>query len=197
MTRPLFSLFMTCLILTACLTSRTLAEGSSAEVLFIEGSSTEGSSTEGPSIHAPRRDALAVTDSVKVDLGAHRWKHRLLFVFAPTVDAAPFAQQQSLWATRAEGFADRDLRIYTVIGMDAGTYRATPDAEGRPLTRESARRLRNRVEVSADDFAVVLVGKDGGEKRRDLAPVEADAIFETIDAMPMRQSEMRGSGNGE
>jgi len=192
MTRPLFSLFMTFLILTACLTSCTLAEASPTEA-----SSTEASSTEDPSLHAPRLYVLAVTDSVKVDLEAHRWEHRLLFVFAPTVDAAPFAQQQSLWATCADGFADRDLRVYTVIGMDAGTYRATPDAEGRPLTRESAGRLRNRYEVPVDDFAVVLVGKDGGEKRRDLAPVEADVIFETIDAMPMRRSEMRQSGNGE
>ncbi|NMG19341.1 hypothetical protein DP116_07665 [Brasilonema bromeliae SPC951] len=37
----------------------------------------------------------------------------------------------------------------------------------------------------------VLVGKDGGVKRRETTPVQAKAIFDEIDAMPMRRQEMR------
>ncbi len=37
------------------------------------------------------------------------------------------------------------------------------------------------------------MGKDGGVKRQDTTPVRATAIFEQIDAMPMRQQEMRSS----
>jgi len=36
-----------------------------------------------------------------------------------------------------------------------------------------------------------LVGKDGGVKRSETTPVQATAIFEQIDAMPMRQQEMQ------
>jgi hypothetical protein len=39
-----------------------------------------------------------------------------------------------------------------------------------------------------------LVGKDGGVKRQDTKPVKATAIFEQIDAMPMRQQEMQQRG---
>ena len=40
-------------------------------------------------------------------------------------------------------------------------------------------------------FEAVLVGKDGGEKLRSPEPLTPERLFETIDAMPMRQQEMR------
>jgi hypothetical protein len=46
-----------------------------------------------------------------------------------------------------------------------------------------------RVEDGA--FAAVLVGRDGGEKLRSAEPVPAEKLFDLIDAMPMRQREMR------
>ncbi|MCS4120976.1 hypothetical protein GGP45_001318 [Salinibacter ruber] len=47
-----------------------------------------------------------------------------------------------------------------------------------------------------DAFRVVLVGKDGTEKRREAEPVSARSVFDTIDAMPMRQREMREQDGG-
>jgi hypothetical protein len=46
----------------------------------------------------------------------------------------------------------------------------------------------------ASSFAVVLVGKDGGEKRRSNDVVAVEELFAQIDAMPMRQSERRRAG---
>ncbi|MBW4517481.1 MAG: DUF4174 domain-containing protein [Timaviella obliquedivisa GSE-PSE-MK23-08B] len=40
-------------------------------------------------------------------------------------------------------------------------------------------------------FTVILVGKDGTEKQRSQTPIDPATIFRTIDAMPMRQQEMR------
>ena len=53
--------------------------------------------------------------------------------------------------------------------------------------------LRNRYNVSAGDAAVLLVGKDGGVKIRQAHALSAETLFTTIDAMPMRQREMRES----
>lgn len=39
-------------------------------------------------------------------------------------------------------------------------------------------------------FAVVLIGKDGGEKLRRSAPLATDELFAVVDAMPMRRAEM-------
>ena len=53
-------------------------------------------------------------------------------------------------------------------------------------------KLRKTLGVSRRGFAVVLVGKDGGVKKVWRDPVDPQSIFTIIDAMPMRQQEMRG-----
>lgn len=129
-----------------------------------------------------------------VDLSVHEWEHRLLLVFTPSLDGDHWAEQQEKWTGFRDGFADRDLRMYVVGEEGTGRFYTSPDGEPRPLQAESAKALRDRFDVAPGDYAVVLVGKDGTEKRRDQAPVNAEAIFETIDAMPMRRAEMRKDG---
>jgi hypothetical protein len=80
-------------------------------------------------------------------------------------------------------------------GEAEGTLREAPGMEPQPLTEAAALRLYDHFGVPADAFRVVLVGKDGTEKRRDAEPVTARSIFDTIDAMPMRQREMRDSSD--
>ena len=133
-------------------------------------------------------------DSVDFRLEAHQWEHRLLFVFAPSAAADLLAAQEDRFEGHDAGFRDRDLRLLTLRGPTEGTVRAGPGAEARPLTAAAAERLYGRFDVPADAFRAVLVGKDGTEKRRDAEPVTARSIFDTIDAMPMRQREMREDG---
>ncbi|MFN6486616.1 DUF4174 domain-containing protein [Nostoc sp. DedQUE02] len=47
--------------------------------------------------------------------------------------------------------------------------------------------------MSIRQYITRSIGKDGSVKRQDTKPVQATAIFEQIDAMPMRQQEMRSS----
>jgi hypothetical protein len=133
-------------------------------------------------------------DSVDFRLERHQWEHRLLFVFAPSDTSDALAQQASAFEGHDAGFRDRDLLLLTVTGADQGMHRPVPGADPQPLTGAAARRLRDRFDVPPDAFRVVLVGKDGTEKRRDAEPVTARSLFDTIDAMPMRQREMRESG---
>ena len=95
---------------------------------------------------------------------------------------------------RAPGFGGRDCLWLAWWGQNRGTRRAAPGAETQPLMAAAARRLRDRFDVPDDAFRVVLVGKDGTEKRREAEPVSARSVFDTIDAMPMRQREMQESG---
>jgi len=96
-----------------------------------------------------------------------------------------------LWEGHGDGIRDRDLRLYSVVGSDAGRVRSTPTDDGRPITAASAQRIRERFDVETEGFTVILVGKDGTEKRRETEPVSMASIFATIDAMPMRQAEMK------
>lgn len=43
----------------------------------------------------------------------------------------------------------------------------------------------------AEEFAVVLIGHDGGEKLRSGGPISAEELFGKIDEMPMRRREIR------
>jgi len=136
-------------------------------------------------------------DSVDFRLDAHRWEHRLLFVFAPSDAADSLAAQADRLEGHDDGFRDRDLLLLTITGEETGTLREAPGTEARRLTEAAVDRLNDHFGVPAGAFRVILVGKDGTEKRRDAEPVTVRSVFDTIDAMPMRQREMRdSSGEG-
>lgn len=95
---------------------------------------------------------------------------RQLLIFGAAQSTA-VQQQLALLNKDAGGLQERDLQVVQAAGKQA---------------------LYKKYKVSdAEPFVLVLVGKDGGEKYRSLKPVTTDAIFDIIDAMPMRQSEMR------
>ena len=56
---------------------------------------------------------------------------------------------------------------------------------------ERSTAARSRFGVEDGTFAAVLVGKDGGEKHRSAGPIAHRKLFDLIDAMPMRQREIR------
>lgn len=51
--------------------------------------------------------------------------------------------------------------------------------------------LRRHLGVGEGSFAAVLVGKDGSAKVVSKEPLTPERLMTTIDAMPMRQQEMR------
>lgn len=131
------------------------------------------------------RNVADETEGGVVDLTRYRWKNRLLFIFAPSADDARFARQWATLHERREGVADRHLVLFGV------TADGVKRNDGDGLGGEAARFLRRTFAVDPGSFSVVLVGKDGGEKMRRTAAVPVKEIFSVIDAMPMRQAEMR------
>jgi hypothetical protein len=105
---------------------------------------------------------LAVLASSPVsayDLGQHQWQHRLLFLVAPADGDPDLAAQRRSLEQRQDAVRDRDIRL----------FRLFPDhgfVDDRALAPESVRQLRRELGVGADDRTVILVGKDGGVKRR-------------------------------
>ncbi len=105
------------------------------------------------------------------DPAAYAGRSRVLLVLTATDDTRMAEQARILAADRA-GTAERDLVLVEPSVTDQ-------------------QRLRRRYDVAPDAFAVLLIGKDGGVKFRSAEPLTAKALFDTIDAMPMRQAEMR------
>ncbi|KQO71702.1 DUF4174 domain-containing protein [Methylobacterium sp. Leaf89] len=107
-------------------------------------------------------------------LARERWTSRVLVISAPEPGDPRVAVQRAELEQARAGVKERDLVVREAVGDSPG-----------------ARNLRAVLGLPADGFRVVLVGKDGEAKRTATAPIPADALFETIDAMPMRREERR------
>ena len=120
-----------------------------------------------------------------MDLSQFQWKNRLLFLFAPTRNHPLFeALHKSLAAQKTEA-ADRDLVVFEILESGPSSMNTNY------LDPQAANSLRKKFDVQRGRFAVILVGKDGGIKLNRRDPTQLADIFALIDAMPMRQDEMR------
>jgi hypothetical protein len=124
----------------------------------------------------------AVPANAAGGLDGYRWKSRLLVISAPDAADRRLIRQSGLLDSHALGVRQRDLVIVRLIGDVVQT------SDGRSLTASAARAATG---LAADRFGVALVGKDGETKFRRDEPVTPDDLFQTIDAMPMRQEEMK------
>ncbi len=108
-------------------------------------------------------------------LDGYRDRARVLVLSAPDpADARLRAQRAALDSARG-GLAERDLVVLEAVGTGA-----------------EAQALRARLDLPAEGFRAVLIGKDGGAKLIADTPIAPARLFATIDAMPMRRAEMRG-----
>ena len=128
--------------------------------------------------------ATTIPMPVLASMRSYRWKNRPLLVFAPHRDHAAFKRQQKLLGGRGASLRDRNMIVIFVVGENVSArYGAAP--------QQSAAALRRQYSVSGKEFAVLLVGKDTGIKRRSGQPVAMETLFRQIDQMPMRRQEMR------
>jgi hypothetical protein len=127
-----------------------------------------------------------------VFLDQYRWKHRLIIVFAPSPEDPSYREQQtSFEQTEKMDLAERDLLIFSCFDSRGAVERYGPESALQAFGASAADILRSTFGVVPEEFQVLLVGKDGGEKRRSSVPVAAEDFLAQIDSMPMRQQEMR------
>jgi len=118
-------------------------------------------------------------------MSTFRGRKRPLLLFAEDERDADLRRQLSAVEASRDRFDERDMVLIIILG--AGLSRA----EGRALTTDDADRLRASYEVDRGAFALRLVGKDGGVKQQSSDVVPMEALYDLIDAMPMRREEMR------
>ena len=134
-----------------------------------------GKLTKGTFALALASAGLSVGASAGEDpLAGYRWASRVLVVAAPDASNDLYRAQREALASARKGRAERDLVTLEAVGPGA-----------------KAEALRRRLGLPGDAFRAVLVGKDGGVKLSSDRPIPPQTLFGTIDAMPMRQDEMR------
>lgn len=147
------------------------------------------SKSPASSLHSSHSEFSSVASSVnplaiEFNLSDYQWQYRIMLIFAASERSPAYQQQLAQWEG-AEGMQERQLRLVEVWGTGTGRV------DGQQISSKSAGCLRQQFGITTEDFAVILVGKDGTEKQRSQVPVDPAMIFRAIDAMPMRQQEMR------
>jgi len=121
-------------------------------------------------------------------LESFRWAYRPLLIFTPAPDHPALGRQSTILADAADGVADRRMAVYVVEDDRVFT------TFGAPAPDADAGALRRRFDVPDAAFRVILLGLDGKEKLTADEPLSTETLFSTIDAMPMRQRELRERG---
>lgn len=114
----------------------------------------------------------------------HEWNNRLLLILSNENSKSLYQEQVDLLKENAEGLEERKMIIYTIM----------PDKYKKGLFSDSWKEstdLNDRFRQKNTDFEVILIGLDGGVKLRQTDVLRIEKLFSTIDAMPMRQREMR------
>jgi hypothetical protein len=118
--------------------------------------------------------SVTVANAERDPLSRYRWTIRVLVVLAADPEGRDLAEQRRQIESLKDGAAEREL---VVVQPPAGSAEETA--------------LRIQLGLGNEPFQAVLVGKDGGAKLRAAKPITALELMATIDAMPMRQNEMR------
>lgn len=122
--------------------------------------------------------------ALAAELSDYRWEHRPLLVFAPTDSDPRLLETLSrIEASRCE-FDSRDMVLGVMVSEGTSTL------DGQAIDAGAAKQLMEQYAVGPESFRVLLIGKDGGEKRRVNDVPDLGAIYALIDGMPMRGREM-------
>ena len=117
-------------------------------------------------------------------LSSYQWNKRLLILATPEISQETYRQQLRIIDNNREGILDRDIHIVRIIGDELfGTAKEYN-------TVKWGRVLRSLYQLNTENFTIVLIGKDGGEKARSNRPITFCNFFNLIDLMPMRREEI-------
>lgn len=119
-------------------------------------------------------------------LTKYQWKKRLLLLFAPSEETEAYKLQLQELLEQEKGLDERDLIILYIFANRVEL------PGGKSLDRSEAAGLRQHYIIPDKETVLLLIGKDGSEKLRSRDLITTDRLFLTIDAMPMRQQEMKG-----
>jgi len=113
------------------------------------------------------------TGSQALSLSDFLWKNRLLLVFAPHANDKQLQDTFKILELNYAGLEDRQMVVVRSLASEG-------DVDP----------LRQRFQVTPDEFRIILIGKDGGAKDQTDRVIDICAIFNLVDGMPMRQHEM-------
>jgi Domain of unknown function (DUF4174) len=127
---------------------------------------------------------------VPKSMAAMRGCYRPLLVFSPSATDGRLRRQSVLLDAAADDMMDRFV-LFTPVVQDEARVNPPRDAPYTKLPEPEVSAVRQRYEISAGTFAVVLLDEDGTVRLRSENPVSADRLNGVIDRTARRQAEMQ------
>jgi len=122
---------------------------------------------------------LQLNTMTSQDFREFKWKKRILLLIDTKNDLNTRNLQLSEFNARSNEMKERDLVLFVYNGKEV-------------LDRYGMLTDINPDNLSYGEFqGIILIGKDGGVKFRKKYLVKANEVFDLIDQMPMRRSEMK------
>ena len=117
-------------------------------------------------------------------LNEFAWEKRQIIVFTPSLNDSRLDNFIKIKKEFTEDFAERFLQVWVAEASKQVTL------ESKPRKDVSVDAFYRRFNIQPNEFRVVLIGYDQGEKLRQ-SEFNIDLLLGTIDQMPMRQQEMQ------
>lgn len=114
----------------------------------------------------------------------YKWKNRLLLVVSKPADSKALNQQLRILNSNTKGLEDRKLVIFKIL----------PQSQKTPLKDDLwiyNDQWFQEYNTTHESFKILLIGLDGSIKHVQQTPITLEKLFSIIDAMPMRQAEMK------
>lgn len=113
-------------------------------------------------------------------LADYKWENRIILLI--DAEGESFKEQLTVLKKHKAALEERDIIVLRY-------------SDNKVLDINGAKSTINPESIPAKNFTgLLLLGKDGGVKLKKKFVVQPDEIFDLIDGMPMRKSEMR-NGN--
>src|SRR6056297_503527 len=123
------------------------------------------------------------------DLEKHKWTNRVLIVKTVDAESNKYQEQIKEFTNSPEELIDRKLILYKIVNNDF-TLTNYKNSAFNSSGKISGKLAENILDAK-ENFEVILIGLDGGIKMQQTKILTKEHLFNTIDAMPMRQNEMK------
>ncbi|MEQ5793003.1 DUF4174 domain-containing protein [Muricauda sp. NFXS6] len=123
------------------------------------------------------------------DLEKHKWTNRVLIVKTVDAESNKYQEQIKEFTNSPEELIDRKLILYKIVNNDF-TLTNYKNSAFNSSGKISGKLAENILDAK-ENFEVILIGLDGGIKIQQTKILTKEHLFNTIDAMPMRQNEMK------
>ena len=122
------------------------------------------------------------------NLEKHTWKNRILIVKTSDSASELYQEQIKEFRNAADELKERKFVFYKITGdhFELIDYVNSELIDSGKIAGKSIGMTLN----DKDNFEVILIGLDGGIKLQQTEVLRKEALFNIVDAMPMRRNEL-------